>query len=158
MTSSKDVIAKQQAELAEAKHHAELAEARHQAEVAQAKLQVELAQAKIQAELAQVKPPAVSPVTLKPSPPAVSTSSIQNVKGSSSPQASSTDDFKTFQAKMQEARQGDAIAQWNLGFMYQKGYGVPQNYTEALKWFQKSVNQGNAFAQNNLDALKKTIK
>ena len=29
------------------------------------------------------------------------------------------------------AEQGDALAQSNLGFMYQQGHGVPQDYKEA---------------------------
>ncbi len=42
------------------------------------------------------------------------------------------------------AKQGDANAQNNLGFMYYKGHGVPQDYAEAVKWFRKAAEQGNA--------------
>ena len=48
------------------------------------------------------------------------------------------------------AKQGDAIAQSNLGVMYYKGQGVPQDYKTALKWYRLSAKQGNADAQYNL--------
>ena len=34
--------------------------------------------------------------------------------------------------------------------MYANGHGVPQNYVEALKWFRKAAEQGDAAAQFNL--------
>jgi hypothetical protein len=45
---------------------------------------------------------------------------------------------------------GDAKAQNSLGICYVKGNGVPKDYTEAFKWFQKSAEQGYATAQFNL--------
>ena len=48
------------------------------------------------------------------------------------------------------AKQGEAEAQNDLGLMYVKGNGVPQDYTEAVKWFRKAVEQGYAPAQYNL--------
>jgi uncharacterized protein len=48
------------------------------------------------------------------------------------------------------ANRGDAIAQCLLGISYAKGDGVPQNFTEAVKWFRKAADQGNADAQHNL--------
>ena len=37
-----------------------------------------------------------------------------------------------------------------LATMYRKWCFVAQSDTEAVKWFRKSVEQGNAFAQDNL--------
>ena len=51
------------------------------------------------------------------------------------------------------AEQGDASAQFNLGLMYAKGKGVPQDYPAALKWFRKAAEQGNAAAQNSLGLM-----
>ena len=51
------------------------------------------------------------------------------------------------------AEQGDAESQVNLGAMYQLGWRVPQNYTEALKWYLKAAEQGRAIAQNNLGVI-----
>ncbi len=48
------------------------------------------------------------------------------------------------------AKQGNAKAQYNLGFMYNHGEGVPQDDAEAVKWYRKAAEQGNAGAQNNL--------
>jgi uncharacterized protein len=42
---------------------------------------------------------------------------------------------------------GSALAQGNLGWMYQNGFGVPKDYAEALKWYRKAADQGNAAAQ-----------
>lgn len=42
---------------------------------------------------------------------------------------------------------GDARAQFELGYMYEHGKGVPQDYKESLIWFRKSAAQGNALAQ-----------
>lgn len=48
------------------------------------------------------------------------------------------------------AEQGDALAQFNLGVMYDSGQGVPQDYAEAVRWFRKAAEQGNASARYNL--------
>ena len=51
------------------------------------------------------------------------------------------------------AEQGDASAQFNLGVMYNHGYGVPQDYKEAVKWYRLSAEQGDARAQNKLGLM-----
>ncbi len=48
------------------------------------------------------------------------------------------------------AEQGDAEAQYNLGFMYGYGKGVSQDYAEAVKWYRKAAEQGYAKAQLSL--------
>ncbi len=48
------------------------------------------------------------------------------------------------------AEQGLAIAQFNLGVMYDEGRGAPQDYAEAVKWYRKAAEQGDARAQLNL--------
>lgn len=45
------------------------------------------------------------------------------------------------------AEQGDVDAQANLGYMYQKGYGVPQDSSEAVKWYRLAAEQGHLNAQ-----------
>ncbi|MBW2505186.1 MAG: sel1 repeat family protein [Deltaproteobacteria bacterium] len=52
-----------------------------------------------------------------------------------------------------EAEQGDEFVQCNLGVMYEKGLGVPQDYKEAAKWFLKAAEQGNVNAQTNLGVM-----
>lgn len=51
------------------------------------------------------------------------------------------------------AAQGDAEAQGVLGRMYAQGWGVPQDYAQAAKWYEKSAAQGNMFAQGALGVL-----
>ena len=48
------------------------------------------------------------------------------------------------------AKQGDAPAQFSLGFMYDTGKGVPQNDKTAVKWYKLAAEQGDATAQTNL--------
>ena len=45
------------------------------------------------------------------------------------------------------AEQGDALAQYNLGVVYEKGLGVSKDHKEAEKWLLLSAKQGNADAQ-----------
>ena len=47
----------------------------------------------------------------------------------------------------------DDSPQSNLGLMYYNGQGVAQNYTQAAKWFKKSAKQGHAKAQYNLGLM-----
>ncbi len=51
------------------------------------------------------------------------------------------------------AQQGDARAQYNLGFMYSKGRGVPQDDKEAVRWYRLAAEQGRAEAQYNLGGM-----
>jgi uncharacterized protein len=51
------------------------------------------------------------------------------------------------------AEQGDALAQYNLGLLYRKGRGVPQDDVQARKWYEKAAAQGQAKAQFNLGTL-----
>ena len=51
------------------------------------------------------------------------------------------------------AEQGNALAQYNLGWMYRRGQGVPQNDKTAVKWYTLAAKQGYAGAQYNLGAM-----
>jgi hypothetical protein len=48
------------------------------------------------------------------------------------------------------AELGYPSAQFELGFLYRRGEGVPQDYAEAAKWLQLAANQGHVLAQSNL--------
>ena len=48
------------------------------------------------------------------------------------------------------AEAGVAAAQVNLGIMYGRGEGVPQDKAEAARWFRLAADQGDAQAQFNL--------
>ena len=45
------------------------------------------------------------------------------------------------------AAQGNSGAQYNLGFMYEKGQGVVQDYAEAVKWHKLAAAQGDSDAK-----------
>ena len=51
------------------------------------------------------------------------------------------------------AEKGDVVAQMNLGNKYYVGEGIPQNFTEAVKWYRMAARQGNAVAQNNIGMM-----
>jgi hypothetical protein len=51
------------------------------------------------------------------------------------------------------AERGDPAAQAYLGFMFETGRGVPQNYSEAAMWYRRSAEQGNGAAQYSLGLL-----
>ena len=48
------------------------------------------------------------------------------------------------------AQEGDCLAQYNLGYMYQYGRGVEQSNEKAVEWYRKAADQGDAAAQNDL--------
>ncbi|MBF0585254.1 MAG: SEL1-like repeat protein, partial [Magnetococcales bacterium] len=45
------------------------------------------------------------------------------------------------------AEQGDTKAQYLLGAGYAEGRGVLQDFQEAVQWFQKAADKGDAEAQ-----------
>ena len=45
------------------------------------------------------------------------------------------------------AAQGDPVAQYNLGDIYDNGQGVPKNSAEAFRWFHQAAAQGHVEAQ-----------
>lgn len=57
----------------------------------------------------------------------------------------------------QLAEDGDAVAQSYLGRMYIKGIGVEEDDMKAVEWFRKAAEQGNAYAQRNLELMYRKI-
>jgi TPR repeat protein len=54
------------------------------------------------------------------------------------------------QALRASAEQGNVEAQFNLGFLYDQGRGVPKDKQEALRWYRRAAMQGDTFSQNAL--------
>jgi uncharacterized protein len=48
------------------------------------------------------------------------------------------------------AEEGDPRAETYLGIMYDNGYGVPQDRSEAFRWFERAAGRGFANAQYHL--------
>jgi uncharacterized protein len=51
------------------------------------------------------------------------------------------------------AQQGSPQARYDLGVLYDNGYGVVQDYSEAAKWYRLAAEQGYARAQYNLAGM-----
>jgi len=63
-------------------------------------------------------------------------------------------DYKTaFEVWEFLAEQGHAPSQYNLGQMYRRALGVPQDLKAARKWYKLAAKQGNANAQHNLGVM-----
>ena len=52
------------------------------------------------------------------------------------------------------AEEGYASEQYNMGIMYQKGFGVQQDAAKAREWFQKAADQDDVQAKSVLKKLK----
>ncbi len=51
------------------------------------------------------------------------------------------------------AEQGHADAQYNMGVLYDHGWGAAQDYAASAKWYRLAAEQGHADAQYNLGVL-----
>jgi len=58
-----------------------------------------------------------------------------------------------FNEKLQEAKQGNSNAQYDVASMYQNGRGVKPDLGKAVEWYKKSAAQNNAKAANRLKLL-----
>ncbi len=69
-------------------------------------------------------------------------------------QAFKTRDYTAaFQLYQQAAREGNASAKNNLGYLYEHGLGAKQDYAQAVSYYRSAAESGNAAAQNNLGRL-----
>ena len=57
------------------------------------------------------------------------------------------------ETKRTEANQRDVISQYQLGFIYDEGEGVPQDFKQAVYWYEKSANHGDREAQYHLGVM-----
>jgi uncharacterized protein len=55
-----------------------------------------------------------------------------------------------------EKKDGDSIAQNNLGLLYEEGQGVPKDQTKAISLFAFSADQGNLYGHYNLARMRET--
>ncbi|HEY1986502.1 MAG TPA: tetratricopeptide repeat protein [Terracidiphilus sp.] len=54
---------------------------------------------------------------------------------------------------IEQAKGGDAVAQYKLGYDYYLGRGIAQDFAQAAVWWKNAADQGYADAQNNLGVL-----
>ncbi len=62
--------------------------------------------------------------------------------------------FKEFQPL---AEQGEMVAQWSLGVMYERGRGVPKDSVQAYRWYTLAASQGDDLAGKFKDLLEKSM-
>ena len=61
---------------------------------------------------------------------------------------------KDYEAALRDLRSSrDPGSRYFLGTMYEEGEGVPQDYKEAVKWYTKGAEHGDADAQTNLGVM-----
>ena len=65
-------------------------------------------------------------------------------------------DQLSVQTLISEAKQGDVNGQFALGFIYDVGFGVPQDFKKSVNWYLKAAEQGHAGAQLNLGVIEYT--
>ena len=58
-----------------------------------------------------------------------------------------------FRAWKKLADVGEAEAENNIGFLYERGHGVKQSYARAIQWYTKAADQGLPEAKHNLGML-----
>ena len=58
--------------------------------------------------------------------------------------------FTDIELDMPDENTTSAGDMYNVGNCYRYGYGIVKNYSEAVKWYRKAAEQGNAKAQYNL--------
>ena len=51
------------------------------------------------------------------------------------------------------AENGNAACQDRLGFAYESGLGVDEDFAEAVKWYRMAANSGDAFSQTSLGRM-----
>jgi len=65
-----------------------------------------------------------------------------------------TEHFKFISLK---ANSGDPIAQYQLGLIYENGYGIKRNSKEALKWYKLALKHGYKEANLAYELLKEAL-
>jgi TPR repeat protein len=53
----------------------------------------------------------------------------------------------------QLADKGHAIAQFNVGLLYEKGHGVPKDTAEAVRWYERAAENGDVISQFKLGLI-----
>ncbi len=48
---------------------------------------------------------------------------------------------------------GDATPQFQLGWLYEQGYGAEKNYQTALEWYNRAAEQGYPYAQSAIGRM-----
>lgn len=75
------------------------------------------------------------------------------IKGQGVPQ----DGTRAIELLLPIAESGDAVASWNIGVILHHGmFGVDRDFSEAARWYERSIEAGSTLAQANLGWLYET--
>ena len=70
-----------------------------------------------------------------------------------------TGDYATAMTQFKElAAEGDPVAMYYLGIIYDRGFGVPADLAEAAKWFEKGAARGDSLSAYHLGKMAETGK
>jgi len=75
---------------------------------------------------------------------------IIGIRAQGGADGSAANPAEAFKWLTQAAAQNQAVAQYRLGTLYERGQGVAANSATAASWYLKSANQGNRLAMYNL--------
>ena len=75
---------------------------------------------------------------------------IIGIRAQGSTDGSAANPVEAFKWLSQAAAQGQAVAQYRLGTLYERGQGVAANSAAAAGWYEKAATQGNRLAMYNL--------
>jgi TPR repeat protein len=67
-------------------------------------------------------------------------------------------DLASLEKMRQEAAQGSADAQLEMGILYEFGFNMPKNNVTALAWYLRAVEQGSALAAKRRDQIMSAMK
>jgi TPR repeat protein len=74
------------------------------------------------------------------------------------PMTAGAQDLASLERMRQAAEQGSSEAQLEMGILYEFGYNMPKNDIDALAWYLRAAEQGNALASARRDLLKSRMK
>ena len=75
------------------------------------------------------------------------------ILGLIAPLAAGAQDLASLEQLRLTAEKGDADAQLEMGILYEFGFNLPKNSVNALAWYLRAAEQGNAFALKRRDAI-----
>lgn len=75
------------------------------------------------------------------------------ILGLTAPLLAGAQDLASLERMRQEAAQGSADAQLEMGILYEFGFNMPKNNVTALAWYLRAVEQGSALAAKRRDQI-----
>lgn len=67
-------------------------------------------------------------------------------------------DLASLEQQRKTAEQGNTEAQVDMGILYEFGFNMPKNDVNALAWYMRAAEQGNALAVARRDQLRSRMK